>query len=467
MHFIVETPTGCRSERTYVLGVIFNDWLGLPCRLYQTERDNVSIRLTDQSGEICLPDRFFFHMGRNWLAPESLPEMPLLQWDTGDLASDILLTDRRVPVLYGDSLPHVSKTDIRQGARIVIPIDILGSSFFMLSRYEEAVILERDNHDRFPSAASLAFRAEFLDRPIIDEYVEILWAAMQKLWPGLTRKTREARTLVTCDVDHPFDYHGRLKGLSRRLAGDLLKRRSPRTAARTMLGTLNAYRGRHDRDPYRDGLDFIMEINERVGRTVGFYFIPENTDSENDNRVSLDEPRMRQLLSEIHARNHEIGIHSGYNTYKHPEAMRRSVTTLRRVLEEEHIVQPILGGRQHFLRWETSTTAELLDANGLDYDSTLSYADRPGFRCGTCREYPMYDLFQRRALKLRQRPLIVMESSVIAEQYMGMGYSDEALKLMLGYRDICHRFGGDFGLLWHNSHFLSVKDKSFYAALVE
>jgi len=28
---------------------------------------------------------------------------------------------------------------------------------------------------------------------------------------------------------------------------------------------------------------------------------------------------------------------------------------------------------------------------GMDYDSTLSYADRPGFRCGTCSEYPAFD----------------------------------------------------------------------------
>lgn len=76
--------------------------------------------------------------------------------------------------------------------------------------------------------------------------------------------------------------------------------------------------------------------------------------------------------------------------------MARSVATLRRGRAEEGIDQPVLGDRQHFLRWETSTTARLWDANGLDYDSTLSCADRPGFRCGTCREYPLYDLHERR-----------------------------------------------------------------------
>jgi hypothetical protein len=52
--------------------------------------------------------------------------------------------------------------------------------------------------------------------------------------------------------------------------------------------------------------------------------------------------------------------------------MTRSVQTLRRVLYVEGIDQPSLGGRQHFLRWETPTTARLWDDNGLDYDTTLS-----------------------------------------------------------------------------------------------
>lgn len=209
-----------------------------------------------------------------------------------------------------------------------------------------------------------------------------------------------------------------------------------------------------------------MAVNERAGRPAAFFFIPENTDPKLDNRVSLDDPRLRALLREIHARGHEIGLHPGYNTYQHPEAMTRSVQTLRRVLEEEGIDQPQLGGRQHYLRWQTPTTARLWDDNGLDYDSTLSYADRPGFRCGTCFEYPLFDAVAQRALHLRERPLILMECSVIAERYLGLGYSDEALAMMQGYRDICHRLGGDFTLLWHNSHLGSEADRRFYGALV-
>ena len=43
----------------------------------------------------------------------------------------------------------------------------------MLSRYEELITKDRDQHNRFPATASVAFKAGFLDRPIVSEYLEI------------------------------------------------------------------------------------------------------------------------------------------------------------------------------------------------------------------------------------------------------------------------------------------------------
>lgn len=146
--------------------------------------------------------------------------------------------------------------------------------------------------------------------------------------------------------------------------------------------------------------------------------------------------------------------------------MTRSVQRLREALDDAGIAQSQVGGRQHYLRWETPTTARLWDTHELDYDTTLSFADRPGFRCGTCFEYPMFDAVEQRALRLRQRPLIVMECSVIADRYLGLGYSDAALELMQRFQKTCYSVGGQYGLLWHNSHFGNEADARFYQALV-
>ncbi|MFP3982441.1 MAG: polysaccharide deacetylase family protein [Desulfurivibrionaceae bacterium] len=459
---IVETPNTRLPERDYILRVVLGEFLGLSWTRQSWDGDDVRITVAQLGGELRLPDVLFQTPDDAWLTEASMPRRPLAQWDTWELSETGTVVEPAVPVIYGDREPSLQCDE--DGTRL--PIDIFGSAFFMLSRYEELVTEDRDEHDRFPAWASLAYQESFLERPIIDEYVEVLWEAIQGIWPRLDRAKRQPRTRVTCDVDSPFCFDGSLRRMVRRIGGDLLRRRSPRKAARTVVGSWLCRRGVHRLDPHRDGLEYIMDVNEQAGRSVGFYFIAEKTHPRLDKPVSLDDPRMRTLIREIHGRGHEIGLHPGYNTYQHPGAMTRSVETLHRVLTEEGIKQEDLGGRQHFLRWKTPTTARLWDDNGLNYDSTLGYADRPGFRCGTSREYPLYDLSQQRALRLRERPLIVMECSVIAERYMALSYSEEALSLMERYRELCHRFGGDFTMLWHNSHLDSAADREFYRRLV-
>jgi hypothetical protein len=171
---------------------------------------------------------------------------------------------------------------------------------------------------------------------------------------------------------------------------------------------------------------------------------------------------MRRLFRSIHERGHEIGFHPGYSTYCHPDAFMRSIERLRRVLEEEGIQQPLLGGRQHYLRWEMPYTARLWSQAGLDYDSTLSYADHAGFRCGTCREFELFDVIERVPLGVRERPLIVMDCSIVDERYMGLGDGDTAIERMLQLKRHCSTVGGSFSLLWHNSYFDSQAQRQVY-----
>lgn len=339
-----------------MISIIFGEWLGLNWIWTTTEGHETIVELSDHLGSIRFPDVFFRRIGEAWLAESTLPPVPLPNWDSRELSPDICLAEPQVPVLFGEAEPHLA----REGNQLRLPLDIFGATFFMLSRYEEAVCPEQDTHGRFPAAASLAGRAGFISRPIIDEYVEILWAAMKHLWPGgPARRTLGARTIVSCDVDNPFAFTGKWHQTARRLLGDLLKRRAPGTAIRNLQGSWHARRGHHELDPYWYALDWIMDVNEAAGRPVAFYFIPENTDPRYDQSTSLDDPRMRDLLRRIHGRGHEIGVHPGYHSHTDPAVMARSIATLRRVLEEEDIVQPQLGGRQHFLRWETPTTARL------------------------------------------------------------------------------------------------------------
>ena len=157
-------------------------------------------------------------------------------------------------------------------------------------------------------------------------------------------------------------------------------------------------------------------------------------------------------MRDIHNRGHEIGLHPSYETYQNSEQTKAEFYKLRQVCDEEGIQQECWGGRQHYLRWQVPITWHNWNEAGLDYDSTLSYADHVGFRCGICYEFPVFDLEKVQVLPLRERPLAVMEGSVLGEQYMNLS-GQGALGYILMLKERCQQFNGEFTLLWHNSSF--------------
>lgn len=119
-----------------------------------------------------------------------------------------------------------------------------------------------------------------------------------------------------------------------------------------------------------------------------FCFICGRTKPSLDAQYEPDHPAIRHLMRRIHQRGHEIGLHPSYDTCAHPERIAREGQRLQRICKEEGIEPSQWGGRMHFLRWQWPTTAQGWEQAGFNYDSTLSYADQPDFRCGTCHPYP-------------------------------------------------------------------------------
>ena len=102
----------------------------------------------------------------------------------------------------------------------------------------------------------------------------------------------------------------------------------------------------------------------------------------------------------------------------------------------------------------------------MTYDSTLSYADRAGFRCGTCREYSAFDPVKACSLALRIRPLVAMECSILSEKYMGQGMTEVARESFMRLKEACRTVNGSFTLLWHNSELRSAREREFYQAVL-
>jgi hypothetical protein len=123
---------------------------------------------------------------------------------------------------------------------------------------------------------------------------------------------------------------------------------------------------------------------------------------------------------------------------------------------ETALGEPIFGGRQHYLRFHVPTTWRQWEQAGLQYDSTMGFADYEGFRCGTCHPYRPFDLEQDREMMIEEVPLIVMDTSLF--HYRKMSH-DQGKDRVLDLACRCAEVGGTFTLLWHNTSFSGAWQK--------
>jgi hypothetical protein len=329
-----------------------------------------------------------------------MPVFPLASWIPVDDGINANLVEPTVPILFGKPYQSDYKGVVRNGNHLHLNLDIFGSAFFLLSRYEELITKDRDNYDRFPASASVAFKSGFLDRPLVDEYSEILWQCIIQVFPNLNRKHHVAQTFVSCDVDQPYDCTVEtVKKLLKPCIGDLIKRKSPlemlKRINRYVFNKLGIYK--FDRN-YT--FDWYMDVCEKAGLKAAFYFIPTSKEPQNG-CYEITDKKVIKLMQKIDARGHEIGVHGSYQTYQDMSRMAQQKILFEKALNQAGINQKIRGNRQHYLRWDSSVTPDYLDAVGFDYDTTGSYADRAGFRFGTSQEFSMWGWQSQAKLKLK------------------------------------------------------------------
>ena len=147
---------------------MLHEFLGLSYVAVVHDRADVVITLREDSAgrQLRLPDILFNTRADRWLTSASMPGEPLARWRVPSCLESEGKVSAELPVLYG---AEADGSFYRELAAVTEwDLDIFGSAFLMLSRYEEVVSGARDRHDCFPAEAALAFREGFLQRPLID-----------------------------------------------------------------------------------------------------------------------------------------------------------------------------------------------------------------------------------------------------------------------------------------------------------
>lgn len=458
-------PPTFKPERLYIydfvlrsfLGLSYHHQVGLPGEV------TISLRGDAEKRRLRLDDTLFSIPQDHWLTSAVTPKQPLETILAHEVDLDFDWINSSLPVLFGSRL---SNGEFYQSSEdgIDLGIDVFGSAFFLLTRYEEVISPARDSHDRFPAKASSGVQQGFLDRPIVNETIEFLWACLHKMWPRLERAPRSFSTILGHDVDIPLIAGGATwLEIARGMAGDFLKRRDLSMAAGRLRSLVENRRGNLDADLWNT-FGFLLETSERKGLPSTFFFISGHSGGKFDGTYSLEDPWIRSLLQEIGQRGHQIGLHPSYNTFLDQDLLGKEFRRLQETAKSVGLQQAKWGGRQHFLRWRAPTTWQLYENVGLAFDATLTYPDRPGFRSGICDPYPVFNLQTRQPLELIEQPLIVMDEALLGKGSFSMNSVKDS---MVRFKDRCKHVNGVFSLLWHNGWLISKKARTLYLELLE
>jgi len=285
--------------------------------------------------------------------------------------------------------------------------DYVASIFVALTGYENLCCERRDKWGRFSANDSLLVQAGLLHTPVVDsQWIPQIEYRLREHFPSLPKIRRDRWSVcLTHDMDH------------------LLLR-----PARWSLQA--------KRDPY---LERIKKEDNRVGKATYFFR------ADGDTAVTL--PEVQVVAKTLAQGGHEVGLHGGFGAATDADVLHEQKTAFRRSLNGIALRNGQQGIRNHYLLWEPQTWA-LQVAEGIAYDSTLSYHDRAGFRCGTCRPFHPFDIEARRALPIWEVPLTVMDCSLNFYEGLDMRKAaDKVGRLMWEVKDV----GGVFVVLVHNT----------------
>ena len=426
-------PENFLLERKYIVDILLLEFLGLKIEHATSPEINETKILFENGHSLIVKDHFFSIIkdSSTYLSLKNLPKSILWIYKK----KNDFITEKKLPILYGNDTIVLTKKNIILGA------DVFASAFFMLTRWEEYINKNKDIHQRFLAEKSVAFQNSFLKEPIVDQYVEMLWNMFLYLGVKQKRKIRQFNALLTYDVDMALLWPN-YQFIFKKSVGDLLKRRNITEALFTLRNGLKTKYYKY-KDPF-DTFDFLIKQTEEIGLQAHFFFL-SGGDSKYDQSLRLDHQFMKDLFDKLKQRNHIIGFHPSYDTYKDIDLFKKEKLTL-----EKAIGCQVKVGRQHFLRFHVPETWQIWDTMGMDWDSTMYYAEHPGFRCGTCHAYSVFNILTRKKLKIKELPLTAMEISWI--NYLKTP-PDQMFNDISSLIKKVRKYKGTFVLLWHNSSF--------------
>jgi len=333
-----------------------------------------------------------------------------------------------------------------EGSHAQIGADLVATAGIWLTGGDETRA-SRDSFERVQGATVPRAAGGLLRTPGVTDLMMLLWDALRRAaaaaglsldrapaWPP----GRDFAVLLSHDVDLWR------KRSARQFAKELLRS----VAHPLRLGSV-ARAFLRGADPWSD-LEGIAALEEQRGMHSTFFVLAGRPDLQlgglhvvNSYRAAPSE--VGATLRAVAERGCEVALHGSFDSFRSAEALageRRDVESLSG--------QPVLGCRQHFLRFDRPATWRAQIDAGLTYDATLGYHDADGYRAGF--SFP-FRPFAGEELPILALPLVVMDGALRERQGLD---AEAAWRVVERYLERTRADGALLSLLWHNHYFCDL-----------
>ena len=309
----------------------------------------------------------------------------------------------------------------------IIRTDIIYNTFFFISRAEELINNQRDEHGRFLAKFSILGENNQLMIPLVDEYARMLMKLLDLPLPTPSF----SQIYLTHDVDtiaHYRHLRGAIGGIVR---GEWRK-------------VMASLKDIHNDPAFT--FSWLISQDKQVEGAKCIYFVKDTEGKGYDYpQYKLDGKDFETAEQLIENSGAKIGWHGSY--YGDDKANRQ--------LGDKAGLH-----RSHYLRCSIDQMQRLAEV-GVTDDFTMMFPDQVGFRLQTTRAVRWINPKTMTLTDLVLHPLTVMDCTLSNSNYMNLS-EDEAYFECQRLFEKVHQNSGEVVILWHNT---IITDDGYHRSL--
>jgi hypothetical protein len=310
-----------------------------------------------------------------------------------------------------------------------ISFDIFAASFYLITRYEEYLPHRKDRYGRYAHENSVAWEKGFLDKPVVDYWLNDFSKALKRFFPLLLFAQKTFTFLPTYDIDMAWSYKN--KGVVRNAGGFVLSPSMERI--RVLMGL--------EKDPF-DAFEFMDKMHDQNKLKSLYFFLVAKERSKYDKNISRDTAAMKELIVR-HCRKYDIGLHPSWKSNGDIEILHEEKSYLEKICG-----RPIKQSRQHYIQFSVPGTFKKLIEAGITDDYSMGYGSINGYRASVASSFYWYNLEDEKVTTLRLHPFCFMDGNSYYQQKFSAARAYDEL---LHYYGECKKTNGTFISIFHNN----------------